>query len=177
MSEIRSTIDIMMERTRGMSLSQEEKEQVRREEFKKRARGLRLRLLESPSMTEEILSSLNGESDEDRTLLMSLLREELVETVPLDETAFTHLELLGKLPLAGSHAAVLTEMTAFLKSRMKSRAQDREKILTREKKRLATFGISGTAVMPKLPQEPLIPSDLLSTWDRWKRLLLEPQAA
>ena len=176
MSEIRSTIDIMMERTRGMSLSQEEKEQVRREEFKKRARGFRMRLLDSPSMADEILADLDTESNEDRSLLEAILWEELVETLHVDESAFTNLELLGKLPLAVSHAAVLAEMDAFLKSRMKGRALDREKILGRERKKLAAFGISGTAVVPKLPDEPLVPPELLSKWDRWKKLLLEDKA-
>jgi hypothetical protein len=60
---------------------------------------------------------------------------------------------------------------------MKSRAQGREKILTRERKKLAAFGISGTAVVPKLIQEPLISSDLLSKWKELKALLLDHQTA
>ena len=177
MGEIRSTVDIMMERTQGMSFSTEEKEQYRRDEFKRKARGFRMRLLDAPAMADDILANLNSESDEDHKLLESLLWEDLIENLPADESALTHLELLGKLPSARSKAVPLAEMTAFLKSRMKSRAQGREKILTRERKKLAAFGISGTAVVPKLIQEPLISSDLLSKWKELKALLLDHQTA
>ena len=54
MSEIRSTIDIMMERTRGMSLSEEEKESLRKEELGKRAKGFRIKLLDAASEADDI---------------------------------------------------------------------------------------------------------------------------
>jgi len=167
-AEIRSTIDLIMERTRGMTLSEDEKGNLRREEFTRRARGLRLRLLDNPTGAEEILSALQSESEEDRALLQTLLWEEMVQAVPADESALPQLELLGKLPQAGSKASTLAQMRSFIKSRLKDRSRDRRTILAREQKKLAAFGISGTAVVPKIPKQSLLGEDSLRVWEKLK---------
>lgn len=176
MAEIRSTIDLIMERTRGMTLSEDEKGNLRREEFTRRARGLRLKLLDNPTGAEEILSALQSESEQDRTLLQSLLWEEMVQAVPADESALPQLELLGKMPQAGSKTSTLAQMRSFIKSRLKDRSRDRRTTLAREQKKLAAFGIAGTAVVPKLPKQPLVGQDSLAVWERLKGQLLDHPA-
>lgn len=168
MAEIRSTIDLIMERTRGMALSADEKESLRREEFSKRAKGLRLKLLDNPAGVDEILSALGAESEEDRTLLQTLLWEEMAQAVPADESALPQLQLLRKLPQGESKASILAQMRSFIKARLKDRSRDRRAILMREEKKLAAFGISGTAVVPKIPKQSLLGRDSLEVWERLK---------
>ncbi len=153
MGEIRSTMDLIMERTRGMSLSKDEKEHLRKEDFRKKARGFRLRLMDDPSASDDILSAVGQETGEDRTLLESLLWEELVGEMPLDARILGHLDLLETMPQAEKNKAILREARESFKNAAKFRTKDRKKILMREKKKLATWGISGSAVVPKLPPD------------------------
>ncbi len=171
MGEIRSTIDLMMERTAGMSLSSDEKEEYRQEEFRKRARGLKIRLLEDPSQVEFILSSLASESDEDRTLLEQLLWEEFVDSISMDQSALKALDVMGELPAGQANRDQLDSLRDQLKSGLKSRTKDRKTLLARERKKLASFGISGTAVVPKIPAEPPPNPELTSKIEQIKSQL------
>jgi hypothetical protein len=171
LGEIRSTIDIMMERTSGMTLSDNEKDELHREELKKKARGYRVKLLDSPSEVDQTIASLDGEAD--KSLLEALVWEELVDTLPNDHTANRHVGIMEKLPQATSKADVLDAIRTLMKSSSKVVAQDRKKVLTREKKKLASFGISGTAVLPKTPKDGQLTSEIVSKLDTLKKDLLK----
>ncbi|MBI5571501.1 MAG: hypothetical protein HY914_16270 [Desulfomonile tiedjei] len=157
MAEIRSTLDLIMERTTGMTLSEEEREDLRREDFQKRAKGFRLRLLSEPEAADEILSSLDRESETDREFLEALIWGEFVETLTADKEFLKQIDLMQRLPLGNIKHDLLTRLRSAFKAAVKTAATDRKKLLARELKRLATAGISGTAVVPKLPRE--APSD------------------
>jgi hypothetical protein len=169
--EIRSTIDLMMERTSGMTLSDDEKEEYYQDELKKKARGYRVKLLDSPTEIDQTLTLLDGESD--KLLLEAFLWEELVDTLPYDHTANRYLDIMEKLTQANLKAAVLDEVRALLKSSSKVRSQDHKKTLTREKKKLASFGISGAAVLPKMPKDGHMVSEIVSQMDQLKKDLLK----
>jgi hypothetical protein len=154
-----------------MSLSAEEKEALRLEDLRKRARGLRMKLIEAPSRADEILGGLDAESEDDHKLLESLLWEEMIRSLPADETAFRQLDVMEKLPQARRMAKTISDARSLLKSAMKSRSQERQKILVRERKRLAAFGISGTAVVPKIPKETKAGSDFDVVIEKVRRLL------
>ncbi|MEJ2716778.1 MAG: hypothetical protein P8182_06500 [Deltaproteobacteria bacterium] len=168
MGEIRSTIDLMMERTTGMVLSPEEKEKLRLEDLRKKAKGFTLKLLERPTEADEIIAGLGEEPEQDRALLESLVWEEMIDALPADESALKHVELMQKLPQAETAAPLFGEVRALLKSGLKDRSKDRKKILTREKKKLASLGISGTAVVPKIPDESAADSDLAAAVEKLK---------
>lgn len=168
MGEIRSTIDLMMERTTGMLLTPEEKEKLRLEDLRKKAKGLTLKLLERPTEADEIIAGLSEQPEQDRALLESMIWEEMIDAIPADESAIKHVELMQKLPEAETRAAVLGEVRTLLKSGLKDRTKDRKKILTREKKKLASLGISGTSVVPKIPDESVADSDLAAAVEKLK---------
>ena len=171
MSEIKSTMDLIMERTRGMSLSGEERETIRREDMRKRAKGLKLRLTADPERAEEILATLNSEPEEDRNLLESFLWELMVEEMPTDATIFKSLDLLEKLPEARTKTHALQTLRHLCKDMMKDQVLDKKKLLTREKKKLAAMGISGTAVIPKLPKENAISPEFLARMSELRKAL------
>ena len=168
MGEIRSTIDLMMERTTGMVLSPEEKEKLRLEDLRKKAKGFALKLMERPIEADEIVGELGNEAQEDRALLEAMVWEEMIDALPADESAVKHVELMHKLPGSETRAALLGEVRTLLKSGLKDRTKDRKKILTREKKKLASLGISGTAVVPKIPDEASADSDLATALEKLK---------
>jgi hypothetical protein len=153
LSEIKSTIDLMMERTRGMSLSAEERANLHQEDQRKRVKGLKLKLVQEPERVEEILAPLSNETGDDRLLLESLLWELMIEEMPLDSRVFKYLDLMENLPGAQSRAQVLHRLRDTFKEVAKNQVIDKKKTLNREKKKLAALGISGGAVIPKVPKE------------------------
>ncbi len=173
MGEIRSTIDLMMERTRGMSLSLEEKDNLKREEFEKRAKGFRLRFADGTLEADEILSTISEQSEEDAKQLRSFLWNELVESLPDDRAALKSLALMEKLPQAKARSAVIEEIRSSMKDLGKIKAKDRKKIAAVERKKLASFGISGTAVVPRLPGEMAEGSKTAARMEEFKRRLRE----
>jgi len=174
MGEIRSTIDLMMERTQGMTLTAEEQENLRRERLGKMAKGYRIKLLEVPEGAEQILEAINGESPEDRELLRELIWVEMVENLPSDADILNYLELMENPPQAESKHAVISELRGTFKAGLKHQVPDRKKIVLREKKKLAAAGISGSAVVPKIPKNPEPDPEFLSVLQRRRRELLDP---
>ena len=142
-----------MDKTRGMSLSQEEKESLHMEELRKRANGFKIRLLDDPSRADEMLATLNNEPESDRRVLHSLLWNAMVESLAADEEILKCLHIMEMLPAGqGQSSRTLHELRASFKSWLKTRGADRKKVLARERKRLAAAGISGSAVVPKIPK-------------------------
>jgi uncharacterized membrane protein YgaE (UPF0421/DUF939 family) len=141
LGEIKSTIDLMMERTRGMSLSAEERATLREEDLRKKAKGMRLRLIQEPGRAEEILSSLSHESEEDRRFLEFALWELMIDEMPSDSKIFKYIDLMEMLPGAQSRSQTLHRLREAFKEEAKSQVVDKKKILTREKKKLAALAV------------------------------------
>jgi hypothetical protein len=152
LGEIRSTLDLIMDKTRGMSLSQEEKASLHTEELRKRANGFKIRLLDDPARADEIIATLDNEPESDRQVLHSLIWKTMVETLPADEELLKYLPIMEKLPTGQAKAATLHELRASFKSWLKTRGDERKKLIARERKKLASAGISGSAVVPKIPE-------------------------
>ncbi len=171
MAEIRSTIDLMMERTRGMSLSAEEKRDLHREDLRKKARGFVMKLLDNPSVSDEILAPLQDEPAEDRDILPAFIWNTLVESLPADHDLPKYLDVMGKLRQAGTKEHLLKELRSAFHTALKHQTEDRKKTVNREKKKLAAFGISGSAVMPKLPRVLDFGEDFALTLQKFKNRL------
>lgn len=174
MGEIRSTLDLIMERTRGMALSEEEKKDIREERLQKRAKGFCMRLMESPDITGEILQSLDQEeTEEDRKDLEWMIWREMVESLSPGKELFGTITLLEKLPQARSKGPILRELRARFTEELKDKGKERKKILVREQKKLAAMGISGTAVVAKMPKEAETDDGPATVLDEFKNRLLD----
>ncbi|MGD9817423.1 MAG: hypothetical protein AB7V04_01860 [Desulfomonilaceae bacterium] len=153
MSEIRSTIDIMMERTRGMGLSENEKEQIRKDALEKKARGYVLKIHDYPDSTQKIIDDLMSENSSDLEELKRLVWNGLVSKIQNDTNLMTFLERLEKLPLTPSKVSVLNRYKSLIKEALKDKSKDRKSLIDRERKKLADSGISGSAVVPIISKE------------------------
>lgn len=169
MGEIRSTIDIMMDRTKGLSLSDEEKKAFKLEELQKRAKGLHLKLTQTPTLVESLLNDIRENEEEDIDKLRSLLWNTFVENLPLGSDNDSYLELMRKLPVSLDRTRLLSELQKELKAHAKNRMKARKVALAAERKRLAASGISGTAVVPKLKSDNEDTKDLV---EKYKKLLI-----
>jgi hypothetical protein len=172
-AEIRSTLDIIMERTKGMALSQNEKDQLRMEDFDKRANGLQIRLTENPANSDEILSSLASLDPEDKLVLEKLLWKKLVQALPTDRQVLKLVPVLRKLGPAKDKTRLLDRIESDLKNIAKIQSSEEKKVLAREKKKLASFGISGTAVIPKISGSSDVGSESRRLMEELRKGLLE----
>jgi hypothetical protein len=173
LGDIKSTIDLIMERTRGMTLSADERASLREEELGKRAKGFRLKLLEDTSRADEVLAVLKDDPPEDKKRLETLIWKEMAENLPANQDLLHHIDVMHHLPQAQDKSRALGELRSLFKGGMKSSAEDRKKIVAREKKKLAALGISGTAVIPKIPKETEPAPEVISAIDKCRRELLD----
>jgi hypothetical protein len=175
MGEIRSTIDLMMERTKGMTLSIEEQDRLKREKLGKQAKGYRMKLLEFPETADQILETIIEEPAEDRDLLRQLIWIEMVENLPSDGEILKYLDLMERLPQAEPKQLIMNELRGAFKTGLKHQVPDRKKMVQREKKKLAALGIAGNALIPKIPQNPPPDPEFISILQRCKKELLNLQ--
>lgn len=168
MGEIKSTLELMMEKTAGMGLSDEEKKRLKREELEKKAKGYKLKALAAPEAAQMQLQGLEGETDEDRRDLEKLIWNLLVDELPADSTLKDYLRVLESLPRAQGHEHELSRLRDEIKSGAKSQKVDRKKIINRERKRLSALGISGSAVIPALPEDANESTNLARTIEELK---------
>lgn len=169
MGEIRSTIDIMMERTKGLSLSEEEKRALKLEELQKKAKGLYLKLSQTPPLIDSLLYGTGKSEELGNKELQSLLWNTFVENLPSGKDIDGHLGLMRKLPVSPDRIALLSELQNELKVSAKKRVRERKATLAAERKRLEAAGISGTAVVPKLQNDRDYNHDIIN---RYKKILI-----
>ncbi len=150
MAEIKSTIDLIMERTKDLSASREEREAYQRREREKHIRGLIQRLVDD-SIT------LDGVKDE--------LEKEKKNGPAEDVTAFLKEALAGHVDPETDNERlfrIVNELVGTPETRLREtlRACQAESfagntVLTeRQKQALEQDGISGSAVVPNLEADP-----------------------
>jgi hypothetical protein len=153
MGEIKSTLDLMMERTAGMGLSDEEKKRLKQEDLEKRAKGYKLKALAAPEAAQMQLQPLEAEPAEERETLKRLIWNMLVDELPADSSISDYLKVMEQLPQARDRQEQLARLREEIRSGEKGAKSDRKKILNRERKRLASAGISGSAVIAAMPRD------------------------
>jgi hypothetical protein len=147
MAEIKSTMDLIMERTKGLTLSPKEKEEIHREGWSKKAKGW-------------IQKFLDGWLDMDQ------LKKELFEKeAPAGWEKILQAEIIGGLEPEGDNEKRFQLITGLLEMPgepflkiMKVFNQKVNKEKTRQSDQLikqwAAQGISGPAVIPHLNRDP-----------------------
>jgi hypothetical protein len=162
MAEIKSTIDLIMERTKSLSASPQERESWQRQEREKRLRGLVQRLLDDNITLDGVKDELakekkNGSAAEVTELLKNALAGH-VDPEADNERLFRHVN-----ELVGTPEDRLRETL----SACREEATSRKAVLAeRQKKDLESKGITGPAVLPNAEADP-----------QWKARREEMQAA
>lgn len=147
MGEIKSTLDLIMERTKNLSLSSDEKEEIRRLEWLKKTRGWIQKFLDDQIESNKIKGELLGQ--EPPSGWQKMIKEELVaglEPGGDNEKRFQLLQSLLDLPLS-PYKQVLASFNQLVEQE-KSHQGDR--LI----KGWAEQGISGSALVPNLDRDP-----------------------
>ena len=150
MAEIKSTLDLVMEKTRNLKLSNEEKQDQKNTEIESRLRGLLQKFEDQLITLERFKSEYQALRKEYNLSANEHLIKEICGQIELGEDNQALFELLAEFKLSDLEglATVLQEFQTVLDTA----AGQRRKIL---KDRLGeTHFISGSAVVPHLESDP-----------------------
>lgn len=153
MAEIKSTLELALERTRKLAMTQEEKEEIKRQELLKKATGLSRRYVEGHAPLHEILREIERMTDQEKSKVKQLLLSQWMEALSLEYDygrLFDGIESLG-----GMKVSDLREKFQLLVSEYEAERKKTEQDVEREViEELKAEGISGTAVVPRFEDHP-----------------------
>jgi hypothetical protein len=152
MAEIKSAIELAMEKTKGFHLSPEEMNKLKEEEMHSKARSLVNRFLEVDFHFREVEKELLKLLPDERKQIEQLMRRYFAEAIQLDrdnDLIFQGIETFRKesQPLKGQIQELIKN---YRGQKAKAYAETGKNILARWEKQ----GISGSAVQAKVEGSP-----------------------
>ena len=147
MAKIKSTLDLVMERTRNLSMTEEEREALRRKESIDKVRGWVQKLIDHKMTTAELGSSLRPDAAA-YPGLRDILKEELMSHIDPDKE--------NDLIFQALEEALELDTTPFRESIMAYHNRSdlhRHEHLERLRSELRKRGIYGEAVIPNLEHD------------------------
>ena len=147
MGEIKSTLDLVMERTRHLSLSAEERARQKQEEFRGRLQGL-LQQYDDGALTADTLRTrIAGLEKELQSTDPQIVRHAVITRIDPDQDNTRWLDLLPH----DRQAALRSILAAHQEARTALDQTSRERLLPLLARKHA---IAGTAVVPNPLQDP-----------------------
>jgi len=148
MAEIKSTLDLIMEKTQNMVLTEDEKEEILRKELNGKIKGWIQQYRDNIMSLDAIKSEIQKEEKDRQVELKKTLKKESIQRIEPDEDNTKSFQLLEEI-LGINNDSIITMINRF------QEMLDTEKInKTNEmKNRLNEKGISGTAVVPNLDSD------------------------
>jgi len=148
MGEIRSTLDIIMEKTKGLTISEEERKAIERNETEGKVRGLFQRFLDGALSLEKFQGEITAMEGEKQSMALAFLKEECRCLDP-DGDMSPYLRVLETILKANT--ALLKKAVSTYHAEMDQRKRSWE---TRSMEGLRNRGISGSALVPNLRADP-----------------------
>ena len=149
MGKIKSTWDIVMEKTKGMKVTSGDRERIKKEERTSRVNAIFHRYLDVQGNQSSLQKELDGLQVEEREVVKGELLLLLLDALDLakdNRRVVTGIETLKGKPVAKTLEKLHLLVSGYKASR-DDRAREIEGIFRR---RLADMGISGSAVQPGL---------------------------
>lgn len=159
MGEIRSTLDIIMEKTKGLRASEDEKEAFRQKELRGKVQGLVQKYLDGLLSAEAVQSAMTSESKQEQGDMENSIKEALLRRLGVDPDN----DQINTKVLAFLSNGLKMDNTPYLRLIEDSQREVSEEKTARIKAlkhQLAQRGISGTALLPNLVLDPTWPSFL-----------------
>ena len=150
MAEIKSTIDLIMERTKNLSASPREREAYQRREREKHIRGLVQRLLDYSLTLDDVKDELAKEKKNSQEAdVMAFLKEALAGHVNPEADNERLFRIVNEL--VGTPEDRLREILLACQAQSSGWKTGQ---LERQKKELEAKGVSGSAVVPNPEVDP-----------------------
>ena len=157
MGEIRSTLDIIMEKTKGLTMSAEEKEAFHKKETEGKVRGILQKYVDGVFTLDRVKIELDGLGPSKQVMAINLVKESCLGRI---EPGRDNSRLLKPLrDLAGLDTEPIQRLLAKCDGELALKREQRAKELL---KRLKKSGISGSAVIPHIDAD-----------EEWKNFILK----
>jgi hypothetical protein len=149
MAEIKSTLDLVMEKTKGMTLSAEEKQAQEDERLDRLVEGLWRRVAAAGWSAKEFFVARDETAETDRSEVVRRFRARLIEALEVGDDLPAQVSLLSKFE--GVDPGALAELEDLAARMGAARGRTQDELIEAERAKLAAAGISGSAVVPKPP--------------------------
>ncbi|MBL7202715.1 MAG: hypothetical protein ISS63_00095 [Desulfobacteraceae bacterium] len=149
MGEIRSTLDIIMEKAERVTVTDEERAAFIRSEVEGKVRGLLQKHLDGIINQERLKKEVEAMGGEHYVVATAALKKECLGRIEPGEGNRPLLEILAHV--VGLDTKPVRELLSRYQQEQEEKRGNRESAL---KERLKDQGISGTAVLPNLGADP-----------------------
>ena len=149
MGEIKSTWDIVMEKTKGQEITPKDREQIKRAELNARIHAIFNRYMDSQGNREYLKDELGGLREEEREIVKKELLLQLMDSIDLAKD--NGKAIAGIETLKGEKGEKILQKLHLLTSEYRSSREKKEREVEEVlRQRLAAMGMSGSAVEPSL---------------------------
>jgi hypothetical protein len=145
MGEIRSTLDIIMEKTKGLTLTEDEKKALRKKEVEGKVKGLLLKFIDGLMDLENLKTGITAIEEKDPGMAREIVIKDCLGRIDTESDNRLVFEILEHVARA--------DIASFQKPLSKfHRDLDQEKRIREQKlgKKIVEKGISGSAVLPNI---------------------------
>ena len=149
MGEIRSTLDIIMEKAERVIVTDEDKDAFMKSEVEGKVQGLLQKYLDGIMNQERLKREVEAMGSERYVLATAVLKKECLGRIEPQEDNHPFLEILAHV--VGLDTKPVRELLSGYQKEQEEKRGNRELAL---KERLKDKGISGTAVLPNLAADP-----------------------
>jgi hypothetical protein len=149
MAEIKSTLDIIMEKAKKFSVTEEERQGFKRQELEGKIKGLVQKTIDGILDVERFQVEVTALRAKDRDLVDQVLKEELVTRLEVETNSEALLKILENVS-GPTWDAVKKVMAEFERKGEKQKNSRRKTMLESFSKK----GISGSAVLPNIDADP-----------------------
>jgi hypothetical protein len=171
MAEIKSTLDIIMEKAKKFSVTEEDKEGFRRRELEGKIRGLVQKTIEGILDSERFQVEVSALQAKDRQVVDQILKDEIVGRIETEANSEALLKMLEYI--AGPASPAVRRILADSEKKCEKQKESRRKALLENFKK---NGISGSAVLPNVDADPewaRIKSEMIRQLQREIRKVIE----
>jgi hypothetical protein len=164
MGEIRSTLDIIMEKAKDVEVTEEDKAVFMQREAEGKVRGLLQKYQDNFLDVQRLQEEMDALGPDGRETAVAALRRECLERLTLEGDNQRLLDILSRV--AGMDMAPVETLLSGYREDLKTKRAAREAAL---REGLRDQGISGPAVVPNLKADPTWISEADETRDRFHR--------
>jgi hypothetical protein len=145
MAEIKSTLDIIMEKAKKFSVTEEEKQGFKRQKLEGKIKGLVQKTLDGILNSERFRVELSALEAKEKDLVDQILKDEVAVRLEVKGNSEALLMMLENA--AGTASAAAKRVLAEFEMKAEKQKESRRKALLNEFKKK---GVSGSAVLPNL---------------------------
>jgi hypothetical protein len=149
MAEIKSTLDIIMEKAKKFSVTEEEKKTFKKQELEGKIKGLVQKVVDGVMDSERFQVEVTALQAKEKNLVDQILKEEVVARIELGSNNEALLRILENI--AEPASAAVRRVLAEFEKKAESEKESRRKTAVEN---LKEKGISGSAVLPNLEADP-----------------------